>query len=237
MTPDYKNPWDYFDRLYCISLKERPDRRERAALEFSRMGILERVEFILVKKHPLDACRGIFESHLICMKKALADKAENLVIFEDDVVFHRYDNHALSRSIDYLSANRSWTILFFGCLIRGSSKTECPGTNRIQYHALTHAYAVNRTYAKRIIQHPWTGIPYDLVLRKLDDGFLGTAPFFAFQSNASTDNDACRSLDRIRRCFGGLRVIQLMNELYHSHRISIILGHLLIIGLLAVWLW
>jgi len=70
MTPVPENPWAFFDKLYCISLRERTDRRERARIEFSRMGIDRRVEFVLVDKDHTDPCRGIFASHLLCMGKS-----------------------------------------------------------------------------------------------------------------------------------------------------------------------
>ncbi len=237
MTPEPETPWAFFDRLYCISLRDRTDRRERARLEFSRMGILGRVEFVLVDKDRNDPCRGIFASHLLCMEKAIDAGAQQWVVFEDDLVFHRYDPKVLKNALKHLSACSTWTLLFFGCLIKGSSKTSNPGVKKIRYQALTHAYAVSRAFGKKIASQPWRGTPYDVMLRTLCDDYLGITPFFAFQSNAETDNDACRGLDRFRRCFGGLGFIQLMNEFFHAHRLMIIVGHLAVLAGLAVCLW
>lgn len=39
-----KNPFDYFDKIYCINLDSRPDRWELAQKEFKKIGILDRVE-------------------------------------------------------------------------------------------------------------------------------------------------------------------------------------------------
>jgi len=232
-------PWTFFDRLYCISLKDRTDRRERAKQEFSRIGILDRVEFVLVDKDHNDPCRGIFASHLLCMKKALDAGAEQWVVFEDDIVFHRYDPNALHNAVNHLRASTEWTLLFFGCMIKGSSHTGSPGIKQIRYHILTHGYAVNRTFGKKILRQPWNGIAYDIMLSRLSDGarYLGTEPFFAFQSNAETDNDACKGLDQFRRCLGGLAFLQLMNEFYCAHRLMIILCHIAVLGVLAVSLW
>ncbi|WP_020586043.1 glycosyltransferase family 25 protein [Desulfobacter curvatus] len=237
MIRETKNPWNFFDRLYCISLQDRTDRRERAKLEFSRMGIMECVEFVLVDKDLNDPCRGIFASHLLCMKKAIDDGAQHWVVFEDDVVFHRYDPQILKAAVTHLSTGSTWTLLFFGCLIKASSKTGNPGIKKIRYQALAHAYAVNRAFGEKIAAQPWCGVPYDVMLRKLSNDYLGTTPFFAFQSNAATDNDACLGLDRFRRCFGGLGFIQLMTEFFHAHRLMIILGHLAVLSGLAVCIW
>ncbi|NDY72583.1 glycosyltransferase [Desulfobacter hydrogenophilus] len=237
MTPATENPWAFFDRLYCISLRDRTDRRERARIEFSHMGIEMRVEFVLVDKDHNDPCRGIFASHLLCMKKAIDAGARQWVVFEDDVVFHRYDPHILKDAVTHLSNGSTWTLLFFGCLIKGSSKTGNPRVKRIRYQALAHAYAVNRAFGEKILSQPWCGVPYDTMLRELSDDYLGTTPFFAFQSNAKTDNEACLGLDRFRRCFGGLGLIQLMNEFFHAHRLWVILGHLAVLTGLGVCIW
>ena len=81
------NYWDYFDKIYCISLDERLDRREEAKTQFDKVGLLKYVEFIIVKKHPHDSEEGIFESHIACINKGLAAGAGNIVIFEDDILF------------------------------------------------------------------------------------------------------------------------------------------------------
>jgi len=39
-----KNPFDYFDKIFCINLDSRPDRWEQVQTEFDKVGILNRVE-------------------------------------------------------------------------------------------------------------------------------------------------------------------------------------------------
>jgi hypothetical protein len=39
MTDENTSAWDYFDRLYCISLREREDRRLSAREEFAKVGL------------------------------------------------------------------------------------------------------------------------------------------------------------------------------------------------------
>ncbi len=45
--------WEFFDRIYCISLEEREDRRLAATAQFSRVGLDGKVEFIIVKTRNL----------------------------------------------------------------------------------------------------------------------------------------------------------------------------------------
>ena len=54
--PDY---WEYFDKIFCISLAERPDRQENAKIQFARVGLAGKVEFLIVPRHPRDCEQGI----------------------------------------------------------------------------------------------------------------------------------------------------------------------------------
>lgn len=38
--------WDFFDRIYCISVEEREDRRQAAAASFSKVGLNGKVESV-----------------------------------------------------------------------------------------------------------------------------------------------------------------------------------------------
>ena len=96
------NYWEYFDKIYCISLDEREDRRAEAKIQFGKIGILDKVEFVIVKKHPHNCEQGIFESHMVCIKKGIRAGANNIVIFEDDILFERFSPASLKNCIDLL---------------------------------------------------------------------------------------------------------------------------------------
>ena len=114
--------WSYFDKIYCISLAERSDRRKEAKAQFEAVGLLNSVEFVIVKKHPVDCEQGIYESHLFCMKKGLRAGADNIAIFEDDIYFDRFNPERLKASTSFLSTHKNWKILFLGCMVKGSRK-------------------------------------------------------------------------------------------------------------------
>ncbi len=73
--------WTYFDKIFCISLEERPDRRADADVQFKKAGVSELVEYLIVKKHPEDPERGIYESHPTCIRKGLKEGADTTAIF------------------------------------------------------------------------------------------------------------------------------------------------------------
>ena len=229
--------WEYFDKIYCISLAERSDRRKEARIQFDAVGLLNSVEFVIVEKHPVNCEQGIYESHLLCMKKGLSAGADNMVIFEDDICFDRFSPQHLKSSIDFLRTQPNWKILFLGCMVRGSRKTENKSILKVNFRSLCHAYVLNAGFAKRMVNRPWQGMPFDDVLRDLrDDQFYAVYPSFAFQGNSRSDNHRYLALDRFRRLCGGLRRLQKMNEYFNLNKRIIIVMHFLLILTLIVML-
>ena len=226
--------WEFFDKIYCISLDERMDRRADASAQFEKVGLADKVEFVIVKKHPHNIEQGIFESHLTCMEKGIRAGADTIVVFEDDILFERFSPADLKNCIDFLSTNSHWKALFFGCLVSGSKKTQNRSVLKIKYRCLAHAYVFSRKFAESLVSISWRKIAYDDLLRSLNDKFYAIYPSFAFQSNMRSDNSRFLRLDKFRRLCGGLRRLQKGNELFHRHRTLVILLHFIIILLIIL---
>jgi GR25 family glycosyltransferase involved in LPS biosynthesis len=229
------NYWEYFDKIYCISLDERSDRREAAEAQFDKTGLLDRVEFHIVKKHPHDSEEGIYESHMACIKNGLQTGAEKIVIFEDDVIFDGFSPERLKQCIDFMRDTPDWQAFFFGCLVSGSRKTHRKGVLKIEYRSLAHAYVLNRGFAESLVKKPWRQIAFDTELKSVKDGFYAAFPSFAFQGSSPTGNSKYLGLDKFRRLCGGLQRIQKRNELFHRYRSVFIVLHILFILLIVFW--
>lgn len=232
--PALADLWGFFDKAYCISLEEREDRRQEAEKQFRRVGLRGRVEFVIVPKHPVDNERGIHESHLECFRRGIEAGARNMLVFEDDVVFDRFSAPVLANCIRFLSAAEDWKIFFFGCLMSGCRKTGNASVRKVRYRSLTHAYAVQRSFAERLRSLSWRQQPYDALLSRLEEEYYAAYPSFAFQSNARTDNTRLAAMDRWRRRCGGLLRIQKMNEFYHHNKWMVIGVHLFLIAILLM---
>jgi GR25 family glycosyltransferase involved in LPS biosynthesis len=230
--------WAFFDKIYCITLETRPDRREQARKQFADAGLLHRIEFVSVAKHPVNPEEGIFQSHLICLNKGLKEKARHILVFEDDVFFQGIDVQALHEVCNYLESATSWDALFLGCITTGSKKTPNKNLAKITYRCLAHAYALNRPFAKHIVQQTWSGIPFDELLRRHNREFYALYPMCAFQGLAGTDNHTV-VIDRMRRMFGGLPFIQKVNEFYQNHKVFFLalMAVFLVLAVLTFKLW
>jgi GR25 family glycosyltransferase involved in LPS biosynthesis len=161
VAPSLSALWGFFDRTYCISLAEREDRRQEAERQFRTVGLADRVEFVIVQKHPVDNERGIYESHLECFRRGIEAGARNLLVFEDDIVFDRFSTRVLSDCIRFMSSHDDWKLFFFGCLTSGSRRTANASVLSVRYRSLTHAYAVQRRFAESVLRLPWRQRPYD----------------------------------------------------------------------------
>ena len=241
VNPRQKHPslepvWNRIDRVYCISLEGRTDRQASARNQFAGVGLDGKVTFHIARHHPTNSEQGIFESHQTCLKMGLDAGARHILVFEDDVVFGRFNGSQLVPGINYFLNTNACEILFLGCLVSGSRATGTPGVRRIQYRALTHAYLIRPSLARKIIDSPWDHIPYDVWLRNRMDHSFALYPAIAFQSNSPSDNSRHRTLEAIRRLFGGLRFIQMVNERYHRFRYAVIAAHLLVIAAAVLWI-
>ncbi|MGB8424917.1 MAG: glycosyltransferase [Desulfobacterales bacterium] len=235
MTPSpLSGLWAYFDAIYCISLSGRPDRRQSAAVQFARVGLADRVEFLIAEKHPVDAEQGIYESHMACLRKGIATGARSVLIFEDDVVFDRFDAAVLAGCIDFLTTTPTWRSFFFGCLVFGSRRTKNRAVLKVRYRSLAHAYAVERRLAEKLVRQPWRNLPFDTLLRHTVRTAHAAYPAFAFQSDSRSDNSNRPLLEQFRRLCGGLARIQKMNEWFHYHRLAIVGLHLLVIAFMLI---
>ena len=228
--------WEYFDRIYCITLRERPERRRAAEAAFRELGIADRVSFYVARRHPVDPEQGIFESHRECIRRGLDAGAVRMAIFEDDVVVDGYCPERLSRCLDYIRHCPGWELLLFGALVAGSRATENPAVLKVRFASLSHAYAVNESLARRIAEMSWRHEPYDAMLQRLAPSSYAVYPAFAFQSDAATDNRRLKRLDRWRRLCGGLKRIQKINEWYHRNWWMVIFSHAVAVALLLTWL-
>ena len=147
--------FDYFDRVYCISLPFE-DRREKIAAEFERVGIKD-VQYVYAEppaegfhmSNMRRAPRGEFGcnlSHIKAAMHALADGAERPLFFEDDVVFVPDARERISAAVSegLMDWDDLWDVLYLG----GHPRSQCHRiTNnlvRVNTFSFAESYALNR---------------------------------------------------------------------------------------------
>jgi hypothetical protein len=198
--------------------------------EFERVGLADRVEWMIVEKHPSNSEQGIYESHIACLRAGLDAGADTVLIFEDDVLLSGFSDEVLARSIAFMQSDVTWNAFFFGGWVNASRRTRTPSVVRVNYRCSAHAYVLHRRFAQRVVERPWDGQAFDDVLRAMTGEHAYAAyPLFAFQSNSPTDNDKRIWIDRMRRAIGGSRVLQRWNEFSSLYFRELVIIHVLVV--------
>lgn len=154
------NPFDLFDKIYCINLDSRPDRWEKVGSEFSRICIddlVTRVSGVIFNEFEdkrRNACVGNHFSHAKCFFHAEGNSFDSILIFEDDVEFFYNKNltwNYLTKTLEQLPTN--WDMLYLGInLDRWQATQVSENLARLSGGFSTHAYAVRRNLFEFLYQ-------------------------------------------------------------------------------------
>ena len=144
------NPYNFFDQIVCVNLKNRKDKRIHSQKVFNRLNIP--VKFNLVSKSPHGGVYGCFESHINIINNAYLKGYKNILIFEDDVIPSKYySGKIINQCVNFMNTNKDWDLFYFGfCWLGNSSKNINANINKGKL-LCTHSYAINRGSMKKIL--------------------------------------------------------------------------------------
>ncbi len=150
------------DAVYCISLKERHDRRE---LFNQTVGSLigNQVTFHLAERCD-DPVKGCYESHQALAQKALDLGLQRVLIFEDDVKAYTLKATPV-RWINRFIRTRKFEALHLGYSMGKTWLTWFPYIARGRVVAL-HAYILSPEGCRILAQTPYDGTPVDVVFKQ-----------------------------------------------------------------------
>jgi GR25 family glycosyltransferase involved in LPS biosynthesis len=172
------NPFDFFNKIFYINLDSRPERKEAAEALFSKYGIkAERFPAIQLSPEQNENLRqdGCFFrgderpeharftkscslSHLSVILRAKLMGYDNVLVFEDDIVFREDILQELSLALEDLKKQERWDMFYIGCNpLRYQKVTDHLGRSKGALAA--HAYAVNRHFYDTILNIPFRQLP------------------------------------------------------------------------------
>jgi hypothetical protein len=148
---------EYFDEIYCINLKTRPDRLSQFKTNYGPLGTSKINIVKAVNGKEIDpgdwqhspGALGCRLSHLNIYKEALYKGYSRILVLEDDVVMSKKARPKLAKLISYI--NDDWDMIYFGgthCL-----KPDAIGDGFVKLNNTlsTHAIAINcRSLGKMI---------------------------------------------------------------------------------------
>ena len=123
------------DKIYCISIKERQDRRNFLKTQFSKLD--HEITFHIVERNK-DPVRGCLESHIDCIKEARELGLTNILMLEDDILI----NEKILEDIKSIHVPKNFDMFYLGYHINDGIKY---GNNLLKLLSAqtTHAYIMN----------------------------------------------------------------------------------------------
>jgi len=150
---ELQNPFNRFDALRCINLDDRPDRYAAVDKRFEKIGISRLVKRFPAIKTPENHHIGCALSHRAIIADARQRGLQNILIFEDDAIFHDQIMEFMPAVMDELE-NTDWDILYLGGHIWGQTFDKLLGSNVFLDAGLltaSPAYALNHSIFDRIL--------------------------------------------------------------------------------------
>ena len=145
-----------FEKVYCLNLLERTDRRENIEKRFKNLGI--EVEFVEGVKHgwmkgfsnfdfiPSNAI-SVTIDHYNVIKKAQLKNYNNIFIFEDDTTFIKDFNDLIERYLE--NAPENWNLLYLYLRTEGLYIPKKVNDYWVKAQgACVSAYGINKNFYK-----------------------------------------------------------------------------------------
>lgn len=156
------------DRVYCINLDSRKDRWEKVTLQFSKMGVADSVERVsaIVKEDPRQGC---LESHFYCVRDAIQNGFESILVFEDDVCFLATQEAIHSVAVRFLCRDSKWDLFYLGGNVMYPARFVHKHIFKSRFFS-THAYIINSRAYNKILEasvpidkwYAWNTVSYGL---------------------------------------------------------------------------
>ncbi len=139
---EIRNPFHFFDAIYCINQAEDTGRWRDALARFTCLGIAHRVRrHEAIRTHP-NPHAGYALSHRAIIAEAEAQGLKNVLVFEDEVRFTADAIPGLQAALEELRG-REWKLLYLGACRWNRDFPAFDGCRRLgQAGAVTSAHAV-----------------------------------------------------------------------------------------------
>lgn len=206
LEKENNNPFNFFDAIYCINLDSQPQRWEEVKSRFDNLGISHRVERFSAIETPESHHIGCTLSHRRIVELAKSKKLRNILVFEDDVIFHDDTLLNLQNSLLELDSQR-WNVFYLGGMkwmklgkepfekIQGCQYLERPEkmtcTHAVAYHSNFYDTLLNEVPATEEGVTNWIKKEYPAIDQYLptQEGLVVMAPVVASQASIQKDEE------------------------------------------------
>jgi len=200
------NPFDFFDAIYCINLDNQVQRWQEVQGRFQALGITHRVRRFSAIETPESHHIGCTLSHRKLVEEAKTKGFENILVFEDDVIFHTEALQYLKNSLTELK-NQRWNVFYLGgmkWMKLGKEPFEkiqdCQYLERPVKMTCTHAVAYHSDFYNTLLQdipdttegvEKWINVEYPSIDQYLPnrENLIVMSPVIASQPSILQDEE------------------------------------------------
>jgi glycosyl transferase family 25 len=150
------------DAVFCISLREREDRRVELQAELEPLGL--DIEFYLADRDDGNPERGCYTSHQACARLALERGYRRVLMLEDDARLEHHD----PRQIAAINAFLGWRnpeLFYLGGIVGRMWRIPWPYIVRCRL-AATHAYILSAKGCRKLCAIAYADKPIDSMYAK-----------------------------------------------------------------------
>jgi GR25 family glycosyltransferase involved in LPS biosynthesis len=186
---------EYFDEIYCINLRSRPERLLSFKKNFHNLGTSRITFFEAIDGSTLDigdwkltrGALGCTLSHVAIYKDALEKKHSKILVLEDDAVLGRNFRKALTKLI--VTVKDEWDLLYLGGMHCMSPEKINSNVVKVKSSLTTHAIAINCECLPFVLAERDTSEIIDVTLAHLHQKLRVYAPtkFVAHQIKGYSD--------------------------------------------------
>ena len=154
---DANDSWDFVDKIIYINLEEAIERRKNMEKLLNIIPQDKIIRFDAIKNEK--GAIGCSQSHIECVKLAIKNNWNNVLIIEDDVMWNNYE-----KSLEILNnlAKKEYDVILLGGTFVNFDKS----TLKLYSGQTTTAYLVSQHYYKKLLSNFIEGL---LCFIKTDD--------------------------------------------------------------------
>lgn len=143
--------WDFIDKVVYINLEKRPDRNIRMKEMLKSFGD-KVLRFNAIEDSP--GYLGCSQSHIAVLEMAIANNWKNVLIFEDDVEWNKFERNYLR--LEFLATKYPYDVILLGgvCVYKHPN-------DRLISSQTASGYLVSSNYYRKLLENFKEG--YDLL--------------------------------------------------------------------------
>ncbi len=153
ISNEQNNPFDFFEAIYCINLAGENERWLSLQRRLQRLGILHRIKRFEAIETSESHHVGCALSHRKIVEEARDKGYRNVLVLEDDVMFHEKTLDYLRQSITELK-DKKWNVFYLGGMRWGKKYSKLPQCNfldRPQGMTCAHALAYHFSFYEKLL--------------------------------------------------------------------------------------